>query len=294
MPLTQDQIRALQTRTGVPDGGEATDYLGKVTDADQDIDWLSLPEEEVLTGSGDPNTVVFAAKGTLYVDVDAPGLWINSDGQTAWTAVGGSSGFPITADDGTNTALISFTSHNLISSNTLDSGSVLRSRLRLNGDGSAYVEANHGGGLFLNTVGSTAFVTGGGLFINDDGGGVFIDSTNASYGGRVDISAEKGSQVVHVKATSTTGLTETRLSASGGGGTASMSVYGVASFYSVRTLEFVAQQNAWFGFTAAPATGDLSSSSFGFWIDGTVGATFFNIKAKDSGGTVRTASIALT
>ncbi len=295
MPLSVDQIRALQTQVTIPPGNVAPTYLTWLGPTDDDVNWTSGPDDEILKGSGTPNALVFAPKGTLYEDYTTPGLYQNTDGQSAWSAVGGSSGFPITADDGTNTALISFTSHNLISSNTLDSGSALRSRLRLNGDGSAYVEANHGGGAFLNSVGSTAFVTGGGAFINDDGGGVFITSTNSSYGGRVDVLAAKGAQETHFKATSNTGLTEARVSATNATGTAaSMSVYGVASFYSVRTLEFVGQQNAWFGFLAAPSTADLGSSAFGFWLDDTPGATKFNIKGVDSGGTVRTASIALT
>jgi hypothetical protein len=35
-------------------------------------------------------------------------------------------------------------------------------------------------------------------------------------------------------------------------------------------------------------------SGFAFWLDPTPGATLLKIKAKDSGGTVRTASVPLT
>lgn len=45
---------------------------------------------------------------------------------------------------------------------------------------------------------------------------------------------------------------------------------------------------------AAPADADLASSELAFWLDDTVGATKAMFKAKDSGGTVRTGSVALT
>jgi hypothetical protein len=45
---------------------------------------------------------------------------------------------------------------------------------------------------------------------------------------------------------------------------------------------------------AAPADASLNNSNVTFWLDATPGATKLMIKAKDSGGTVRTAAIALT
>jgi len=45
---------------------------------------------------------------------------------------------------------------------------------------------------------------------------------------------------------------------------------------------------------AAPADADLDSSSFSLWLDDTPGATCLKVKAKDSGGTVRTATVPLT
>jgi len=47
------------------------------------------------------------------------------------------------------------------------------------------------------------------------------------------------------------------------------------------------------GQTAAPASALLSSSEFALWLDATPGATKLMVKAKDSGGTVRTATINL-
>lgn len=45
---------------------------------------------------------------------------------------------------------------------------------------------------------------------------------------------------------------------------------------------------------AAPADADLASSELAIWLDATPGATKAMFKAKDSGGTVRTGSVALT
>jgi hypothetical protein len=48
------------------------------------------------------------------------------------------------------------------------------------------------------------------------------------------------------------------------------------------------------GLVAAPADADVPVSGFAFWLDPTPGATLLKIKAKDSGGTVRSASVPLT
>lgn len=45
---------------------------------------------------------------------------------------------------------------------------------------------------------------------------------------------------------------------------------------------------------AAPADADVATSEMALWLDNTAGATKLMIKAKDSAGTVRTASVALT
>lgn len=45
--------------------------------------------------------------------------------------------------------------------------------------------------------------------------------------------------------------------------------------------------------TASPADASLSAGEFALWLDATIGATKLMVKAKDSGGTVRTAAIAL-
>ena len=49
------------------------------------------------------------------------------------------------------------------------------------------------------------------------------------------------------------------------------------------------------GYTVAPADGELNSSQLAFWFDPTpgVGNTKLMVKAKDAGGTVRTAAIVL-
>lgn len=48
------------------------------------------------------------------------------------------------------------------------------------------------------------------------------------------------------------------------------------------------------GKKTAPADGDIANSQVAFWLDDTPGATKLKIKAKDSGGTVRTSEVALT
>jgi aspartokinase-like uncharacterized kinase len=45
--------------------------------------------------------------------------------------------------------------------------------------------------------------------------------------------------------------------------------------------------------TAAPASADVATSSVALWLDATPAATKLMVKAKDSGGTVKTGSLAL-
>jgi hypothetical protein len=60
------------------------------------------------------------------------------------------------------------------------------------------------------------------------------------------------------------------------------------------TVLFLTKDEMIFGHHAAPADGDLDHSTFTLWLDATPGATKLMIKAKDSGGTVRTGSVNLT
>jgi hypothetical protein len=48
------------------------------------------------------------------------------------------------------------------------------------------------------------------------------------------------------------------------------------------------------GLVAAPADGDIGPSQCALWLDDTPAATKLMVKAKDSGGTVRSAAIALS
>ena len=43
---------------------------------------------EQLAGAGDPNGVVTSPIGSIYQQTDTAALWQNSDGATAWVAVG--------------------------------------------------------------------------------------------------------------------------------------------------------------------------------------------------------------
>jgi hypothetical protein len=110
MPLSVDQIRQLQTRIALPSGSVPGTRLTWLGPTDEDIDWTSEPDQQVFTGHGNPNTLVNAPKGTLYVDVDAPALWINDDGVATWSKVGAVSSFPVgPLNDGTSTFKITAT-----------------------------------------------------------------------------------------------------------------------------------------------------------------------------------------
>jgi hypothetical protein len=45
--------------------------------------------------------------------------------------------------------------------------------------------------------------------------------------------------------------------------------------------------------TTAPADGDLNAGELALWLDATNGAAKLMVKAKEAGGTVRTATVAL-
>ncbi len=87
MPLQDDLIRQLQSRTEVP----APDQPGSVLTAQQDltVDWGNPPDEQILDGTVDPNGVVYAYAGRLYVQRGIPpALWQNQDGVTSWALAG--------------------------------------------------------------------------------------------------------------------------------------------------------------------------------------------------------------
>lgn len=87
MPLPEDQIRALQQRVELPPGSVSGTRLTWIGPTDDNVDWTSDPDSDIRSGDGDPNGVVFASKGTLYIDLTTPGLWQNDDGLTSWTQI---------------------------------------------------------------------------------------------------------------------------------------------------------------------------------------------------------------
>lgn len=120
-------------------------------------------------------------------------------------------------------------------------------------------------------------VSQGDVFID---GNLAVDITAGAAGGVIDLSATDGGTI------SLTAETVVEINTSFGSGDVSLGESsGTVDFVSGRVRHF---QNV------APADAALANSSFAFWLDDTPGGTVLNIKAKDSGGTVRTGSIALT
>ncbi len=261
MPLSVDQIRALQGRTTLPPGSVANTFLTWLGPTDDDVNWTSGPDPQVLQGHGNPNSIpVSAPKGTLFINVDAPALWQNTTGLAVWTQVGagGSSSFPITKDDSTGTGLVdygspTFGAGQFAIKNSLDADAVTN----MTADSTVAADfaefrvisnAHHGGD-----------------------GKIIVDATNTPDTGVVDLIVEDGHS---------------------NGAELLLSINNSNTPKSL--LKFQAGENLWSGPNAAAATGDLNAGWFSFWFDDTVGACFLNIKAKDSAGTVVTGSIALT
>jgi hypothetical protein len=64
------------------------DYVLTVTGtAPFQYDWRQPTRPQILEGNGDPNGLIFAPKGTLYDERDAPDLWQNTDGGTTWAHI---------------------------------------------------------------------------------------------------------------------------------------------------------------------------------------------------------------
>ncbi len=194
MPLSVDQIRALQTQVTIPPGNVAPTYLTWLGPTDDDVNWTSGPDDEVVKFHGDPNTVQFAAKGTLGVDLDAPALWQNTDGVSAWSQVGagGASSFPITFNDGTYTYTIAIVSGKLRLRTITNAGSVLNEDLELGPADVTLVDNTVNGiNIFTGGVGSN-----GGFFVSDSGGGMsFFTSANCSITASAQLGLEGDNQV---------------------------------------------------------------------------------------------------
>lgn len=91
LPDTQLQVKQ-DSALLVPDDTSIApvDYVLTVTgESPFQYDWRQPPRPTDLKGHGDPNGLVFAEKGSLFVDLDgAPDLYINSDGNTTWILKG--------------------------------------------------------------------------------------------------------------------------------------------------------------------------------------------------------------
>jgi hypothetical protein len=110
--------------------------------------------------------------------------------------------------------------------------------------------------------------------------------------GEVDITVVDDAPGLKIRDTFAGATGTNLLQASGGAGR----VANVVSFtdQSGAQLVFGSKGLRYGGLVAAPADADVPVSGFAFWLDDTPGATLLKIKAKDSGGTVRSASVPLT
>lgn len=252
----------------VPEQGSADPgYILTITGADE-FDWVHPPHKQILEGNGDPNGVYTASKGTLYVDRTTPALWQNSDGMTTWVAVGSGGGgsFPITYNDGTYTYTL-FVSGSLVDFQAYTNASSSTNKGTVEIDPSTgSIDINAGAG--ANTTADLNVTAKRDL-------NVVANTANISATGAVNIDSghSGGSGAINLVPTGTGAVTID------GGDGFSAHLSGVPKIDSA---------------TAAPASGDINASEFTFWLDDTPGATTFNIKAKDSSGTVRTASIPLS
>lgn len=76
---------ALPTQTEANKTG-VTPILG--TDSDGVV-YNTIGGVRLIVGTGTPNATVTAPKGSLFIDVDAPDLYMNTDASTTWEKVGG-------------------------------------------------------------------------------------------------------------------------------------------------------------------------------------------------------------
>ncbi len=273
MPELQfDTNRTLKQETGlIPEGTVPGYRLTYVGPGPTDFDWVQDADSEILKGVGDPNGVVFASKTTLYVERGAPALWINNDGQAGWELVGSTtaSGFPVGPyDDGfatheIQTQTVAGTSSAAVISTALDATPTDIAHIATAVLAGAVSATLHG----ITDDGSEATVIASVI----DGATADVQMTSAAVG-----ASNPAQFTAH---TATSGGSSATVYA------ASVEINGVTD---TRIISPVVSFN---GQLTSPTI--LSASEFAFWLDDTPGATVLNIKAKDSGGTIRTASIAL-
>lgn len=87
MPNSEDTIRELQKRPALPQGRVAGTRLTWVGPGPYDYELVGDQDQQVREFNGDPNTLVFAPKGTLGIQREVPALWQNTDGVSAWSLV---------------------------------------------------------------------------------------------------------------------------------------------------------------------------------------------------------------
>lgn len=123
---------------------------------------------DLIAGTGDPNTVVSAFEGSLFMQVDGPAVWQNTNGVTAWAKV--ASSFPVgPLDDATNTYEITATGSTLSATNTKDGTGELAAVGGIALAGSATEQLQATTGAHAATLGAAADTTEGRAALTIDG-----------------------------------------------------------------------------------------------------------------------------
>lgn len=89
-----NQLRALRA-VAVPQTGLPGARLTVVGEDPFTYQFVQDLDPEIRSGHGSPNTVLTAPKGILYIDVDVPALYQNTDGLQAWGIIAGGATVPV-------------------------------------------------------------------------------------------------------------------------------------------------------------------------------------------------------
>lgn len=217
---------------------------------------------------GDLNDVRVDALGDNTISLsDGDGLVYRSSDNLWIPGAGGGGSFPISYDDGTRTYTILVDTDSLVLQTVNNADPSIQSIVQLL-EGQVAIYGGTETGIYFNPTDDFQVdaVDGASIFMNAEG---FIDIGSDTY---VDINSDGDMYIdsgddTFIDANGTIFISATD----------QIELFGINRFKNAIEI----------------ASGDLSASTFCLWLDPTPGATKLMIKAKDSGGTVRTASIPL-